>query len=598
MHMLGESITVNIMGRVTWVSGPVVRAEITGHTQMMEQVTVSDYHLVGEVIGLRRDIATIQVYEDTSGIEPGAPVYGTGAPLSVELGPGLIGNIFDGIQRPLETLAQLSGSYIERGVTTAPLDRERRWAFEPAAAVGDRVSGGTILGTVPETPLVTHRVMAPPGVSGTLSWLAPAGEYVLADPVARITSGRDEVEITMVQRWPVRVQRPSARRLSPTTPLITGQRVIDALFPIAKGGTATVPGGFGAGKTVLQHALAKWSDADIVIYIGCGERGNEMTDVLLEFPRLQDPKTGRSLMERTILIANTSNMPVAAREASIYTGITLAEYYRDMGYHVALMADSTSRWAEALREISGRLEEMPAEEGFPAYLPSRLASFYERAGRMTTLSGSEGSITVVGAVSPPSADFSEPVTQHTRRFIRVFWALDKSLAAARHFPSVSWLDSYSGYVDDVEAWWVANVDPSWADLRGEVMAILQQESQLQEIVRLVGPDTLPDAQRFVLLVARFIKEAFLQQNAMDPVDAYTPPEKQMALLHVLMHLFHRGNQIIARGAPVGRIQNEVTVWPRLVRAKAEVPNDDLSALDRLREQMDEELGRIERDYIE
>lgn len=565
---------------------------------MMEQVTVSDYHLVGEVIGLRQNIATIQVYEDTSGVRPGDPVYGTGAPLSVELGPGLIGNIFDGIQRPLEALADVSGSYIERGVTARPLDRERRWAFEPTAAEGGQVSGGMVLGTVPETALVVHRVMVPPDVKGELTWLAPAGEYTVTEPIARIANGRAETEITMMQRWAVRERRPTAQRLSPTTPLITGQRVIDTLFPIAKGGTAAVPGGFGAGKTVLQHALAKWSDADIVVYIGCGERGNEMTDVLVEFPKLQDPKTGRSLMERTILIANTSNMPVAAREASIYTGITLAEYYRDMGYHVALMADSTSRWAEALREISGRLEEMPAEEGFPAYLPSRLASFYERAGLMTTLNDREGSVTVVGAVSPPSADFSEPVTQHTRRFVRVFWALDKSLAAARHFPSVNWLDSYSGYVDDVEKWWVDRVDPSWADMRGEVMAILQQESQLQEIVRLVGPDTLPDLQRFVLFVARLIKESFLQQNAMDPVDAYTPPAKQMALLHVLLHLFHRGNQVIARGAPVGRIQDEVTVWPQLVRARAAVPNDDLGAIDRLREQIDEELGRIEKDYIE
>jgi V/A-type H+/Na+-transporting ATPase subunit A len=589
---------VSMVARVTWISGPVVRAEVTGQTQMMEQVTVSDYHLVGEVIGLRQNIATIQVYEDTSGVRPGDPVYGTGAPLSVELGPGLIGNIFDGIQRPLEALADVSGSYIERGVTARPLDRERRWAYEPTAAEGGQVSGGMVLGTVPETALVVHRVMVPPDVKGEFTWLAPAGEYTVTEPIARIANGRAETEITMMQRWAVRERRPTAQRLSPTTPLITGQRVIDTLFPIAKGGTAAVPGGFGAGKTVLQHALAKWSDADIVVYIGCGERGNEMTDVLVEFPKLQDPKTGRSLMERTILIANTSNMPVAAREASIYTGITLAEYYRDMGYHVALMADSTSRWAEALREISGRLEEMPAEEGFPAYLPSRLASFYERAGLMTTLNDREGSVTVVGAVSPPSADFSEPVTQHTRRFVRVFWALDKSLAAARHFPSVNWLDSYSGYVDDVEKWWVDRVDPSWADMRGEVMAILQQESQLQEIVRLVGPDTLPDLQRFVLFVARLIKESFLQQNAMDPVDAYTPPAKQMALLHVLLHLFHRGNQVIARGAPVGRIQDEVTVWPQLVRARAAVPNDDLGAIDRLREQIDEELGRIEKDYIE
>ena len=589
---------MSMVARVTWVSGPVVRAEVTGQTQMMEQVTVSDYRLVGEVIGLRQDIATIQVYEDTSGVRPGDPVYGTGAPLSVELGPGLIGNIFDGIQRPLEALADVSGSFIARGVTATPLDRERRWAFAPTAVVGNQVSGGAVLGTAPETALVAHRVMVPPNVRGTLTWLAPPGEHTVSEPIARVSNGDAEIDITMMHRWAVRVRRPTAKRLSPTTPLITGQRVIDSLFPIAKGGTATVPGGFGAGKTVLQHALAEWSDADSVIYIGCGERGNEMTDVLVEFPKLQDPKTGRSLMERTILIANTSNMPVAAREASIYTGITLAEYYRDMGYHVALMADSTSRWAEALREISGRLEEMPAEEGFPAYLPSRLASFYERAGLMTTLSGQEGSVTVVGAVSPPSADFSEPVTQHTRRFVRVFWALDKSLAAARHFPAVSWLDSYSGYVDDMKGWWTEHVDPSWADLRGEVMSVLQQESQLQEIVRLVGPDTLPDSQRFVLFVARLIKESFLQQNAMDPVDAYTTPAKQMALLHLLVHLFHRGTHVIARGAPVGRIQDEVTAWPQLVRAKAVVPNDDLGAIDRLREQIDEELDRIEKDYIE
>jgi V/A-type H+-transporting ATPase subunit A len=588
---------VDVVGRVIWISGPVVRAEVTSQTQMLEQVSISDDQLVGEVIGLRRDIATIQVYEDTSGLVPGVPVYGTGAPLSVELGPGLIGGIFDGIQRPLEALAALAGDYIERGVTAPALDRERRWAFTPTATVGERVTGGAVLGTVPETPLVVHRVMVPPDMQGTLTWLAPAGEYTLTTPVARLTNGHEETEITLMQRWAVREPRPTAERLIPSIPLITGQRVIDALFPIAKGGTAALPGGFGAGKTVLQHALAKWSDADIVIYIGCGERGNEMTDVLNEFPKLQDPKTGRPLMERTILIANTSNMPVAAREASIYTGIALAEYYRDMGYHVAVMADSTSRWAEALREISGRLEEMPAEEGFPAYLPSRLASFYERAGLMTTLSGQEGSVTVVGAVSPPSADFSEPVTQHTRRFIRVFWALDKSLAAARHFPAVNWLDSYSGYVEDMKDWWIEHVDPAWSDLRNEVMAILQQESQLQEIVRLVGPDTLPDAQRFVLLVARYIKEAFLQQNALDPVDAYTPPAKQMALLHLLIHLSHRGQEIIARGAPVGRIQNEVTVWPQLVRAKADVPNDDLSALDALRQQLDTELDRIAGDYV-
>ena len=590
------------VGYITWISGPVVRARITGTTQMMEQVEVSEYHLVGEVIALHADIATIQVYEETSGIEPGDAIYGMGMPLSVELGPGIMGRIFDGIQRPLEVLATHSGDFIQRGITAPALDRERRWAFSPTLQGGAQVRGGEILGTVPETALVEHRLLVPPGLRGTLTWVAPAGEYAVTEVVARVDTGAgggytsSERELTMLQRWAVRTQRPISARLVPKVPLVTGQRIVDTLFPIAKGGTASLPGGFGSGKTVLQHSLAKWSDADIVLFIGCGERGNEMTDVLVEFPKLQDPKTGRSLMERTILIANTSNMPVAAREASIYTGITLAEYYRDMGYHVALMADSTSRWAEALREVSGRLEEMPAEEGFPAYLPSRLASFYERAGLVTTLSGREGSVTVVGAVSPPSGDFSEPVTQHTQRFTRVFWALDKSLAAARHFPSINWLDSYSGYTDDVAAWWQTNVGSDWGSLRRQVMEILQQEAELQEIVKLVGSDTLPDSQRFVLLVARMIKEAFVQQNAMDPVDAYSTPVKQAALLRVLMHLSKRGHEIIALGAPVGRIQNELNIWPQLIRAKATVPNHDLSQLESLRQMMDEQLERIGKDY--
>jgi V/A-type H+/Na+-transporting ATPase subunit A len=400
----------------------------------------------------------------------------------------------------------------------------------------------------------------------------------------------------MVQRWPVRRARPIRERLAPTAPLITGQRVIDMLFPIAKGGTAVVPGGFGAGKTVLQHALAKWSDAEVIVYIGCGERGNEMTDVLIQFPKLKDPKTGRSLMERTILVANTSNMPVAAREASIYTGVTLAEYYRDMGYSVALMADSTSRWAEALREVSGRLEEMPAEEGFPAYLPSRLASFYERAGRVTTLGGNEGSVTIVGAVSPPSGDFSEPVTQHTRRFVRVFWALDKSLAAARHFPAINWLDSYSGYNDEVKDWWQTNITEDWVDLGRRVLTIMQEEAHLQEIAKLVGQDTLPDSERFTLIVARTIKEAFLQQNAMDPVDAYTTPAKQVALLRLLLHLYEHGKQIIALGCPVGRLQTDVNVWPELVRVRTTVPNNDLTQLQVLQERMDTQLEQLGKEY--
>ncbi|MGI5915466.1 MAG: V-type ATP synthase subunit A [Anaerolineae bacterium] len=583
-------------GYVSWVSGPVVRARITGELRMLEQVQVGRHLLVGEVIGLRDDVATIQVYEETSGLVPGDIVVGLGRPISVELGPGLIGGVFDGIQRPLEALAEQSGDFIGRGVAAPALDRQRRWGFIPQVQVGNVVSGGTVLGKVPETELVEHRVLVPIGITGEISWVASEGEYRVEEPVARVRSADGERELTMLQRWAVRDHRPVAGRLSPTQPLITGQRVIDTLFPISRGGAAAVPGGFGAGKTVLQHALAKWSDADIVIYIGCGERGNEMTDVLIEFPRLQDPATGRPLMERTILIANTSNMPMAAREASIYTGISLAEYYRDMGYHVALMADSTSRWAEALREISGRLEEMPAEEGFPAYLASRLASFYERAGRVTTLSGREGSVTVVGAVSPPGGDFSEPVTQHTQRFVRTFWALDKSLAAARHFPAVSWLDSYSGYVDDIASWWADNVSPEWQTMRARVLEILQREVELQEIVRLVGADALPDMQRFTLLVARMIKEAFLQQNALDPVDAYSTPVKQVALLHALLHLHERGVAILRKGAPVGRIRDEVTVWPDLVRAKSTIPNEEVDRVQDLVRRLDEELDAIESDY--
>jgi V/A-type H+-transporting ATPase subunit A len=587
---------VSEIGRVTWISGPVIRAAIQGNLQMMEQVEVGPDHLIGEVISLLGDVATIQVYEDTAGVRPGDGIFGTGMPLSVELGPGLIGHIFDGIQRPLEALATRWGDFIKRGVSLPALDRKRHWEFAPHATVGASLKPGDILGVVVETDLIEQRILVPPNLAGTLDWIAPAGDYTVVDPIARLSYEGGVQELSMLQRWAVRTPRPIAQRLMPSTPLITGQRVIDILFPIAMGGTAAVPGGFGAGKTILQHALAKWANADLVVYIGCGERGNEMTDVLVEFPKLKDPTSGRSLMERTILIANTSNMPVAAREASIYTGITLAEYYRDMGYNVALMADSTSRWAEALREVSGRLEEMPAEEGFPAYLPSRLASFYERAGRVTTLGGEEGSITVVGAVSPPSGDFSEPVTQHTQRFIRTFWALDKSLAAARHFPSMSWLDSYSGYVHEVESWWAAQVSDQWLALRTRTMALLQQESELLEIVKLVGPDTLPDSQRLVLLIARMIKQGFLQQNALDPIDAFSTPPKQVALLQLLLYAFERASEVIAKGAPIGRIQNEVSIWPDLVRARATVPNHDLAALDQLRKQLELDLRRIAEDY--
>jgi len=584
------------VGEIVWVSGPVVRASVAGVPRMMEQVDVGRDRLVGEVISISEGVATIQVYEDTSGVVPGEPVYGSGHPLSVELGPGLVGGIYDGIQRPLVRLAEQAGDLIRRGASAPALDRAARWEWRPTAVADQDVTPGQVLGTVPETALVEHRVLVPPDVAGRLTWIAPAGSYTVEDPVARVALPGGERTLTMLQHWAVRTRRPVRERLVPSDPLVTGQRVIDTLFPLAKGGAAAVPGGFGAGKTVLQHALAKYSDADLVVYIGCGERGNEMTEVLTEFPRLTDPRTGRSLMERTLLIANTSNMPVAAREASIYTGITLAEYYRDMGYHVALMADSTSRWAEALREVSGRLEEMPAEEGFPAYLPSRLASFYERAGLVTTLSGERGSVTIVGAVSPPGGDFSEPVTQHTRRFIRTFWALDKALAAARHFPSVNWLESYSGYVGTVRSWWRTNVTAEWDDYRQRVMAILQEESSLQEIVRLVGPDTLPDAQRYLLFVARIIREAFLQQNALEPVDAYTTPQKQVALLKVILHGYDRGLEVIARGAPAYRLQDEVSVWPEVVRSKAGVPNDRLDQYDVLVRQMDEQLDRIAKDY--
>jgi len=589
---------VETIGEIYWVSGPVARVRLTAAPHVMDQVAVGPDHLVGELVSMEGTSGTIQIYENTSGLREGAPVYGTGIPLSAELGPGLIGTVLDGVQRPLEVLAERSGDWITRGATAPALDRARRWGFSPRATIGDPVRPGQIIGTVAETPLVEHRVMIPPDVHGVLTWLAPEGEYTVEEPIARVQTDTGQRTVSLMHRFSIRRPRPTQERLRPTEPLITGQRVIDTLFPIAKGGTAAVPGGFGAGKTVLQHAIAKWSDADVVVYIGCGERGNEMTDVLTEFPKLIDPRSGRPLMERTILIANTSNMPVAAREASIHTGVALAEYYRDMGYHVALMADSTSRWAEALREISARLGEMPAEEGFPAHLASRLASFYERAGLVRTQSGAIGSITMIGAVSPPGGDFSEPVTQHTQRFVRAFWALDKSLAAARHFPAVNCLHSYSGYVDDVRTWWVPRLGDDWPDLRTQTMTILQQEADLLDIVRVVGPDALPDMQRFLLHIARLIKEAFLQQNAMDQTDAYTTPEKQIAILRLLIHAYQRGARIIDLGAPAYRLRDELTVWQRLVRARTDIPNDHLADLDTLRQDLDRQMDAIEKDYRE
>ena len=583
------------VGTVSWISGPVVKAKgMLGFT-MMESVEVGEERLIGEIISLNGDMATIQVYEETTGLKPGAPVYGTGLPLSVELGPGLIGNIFDGIQRPLEHIKALSGDFVGRGIKVPALDRGRKWPFRAKVGVGDEVHEGDVLGTVQETALVEHRILVPPGISGQVSWVAPDGDYTVDEVVARVKGEQGERELKMYHRWPVRQARPIRERLMPYAPLITGQRVIDTFFPIAKGGVAAIPGGFGTGKTVTQHQLAKWADADIIIYIGCGERGNEMTEVLVDFPQLIDPKSGRPLMERTILVANTSNMPVAAREASIYTGITMAEYYRDMGYHVALMADSTSRWAEALREISGRMEEMPAEEGFPAYLPSRLAEFYERAGYVRTLGGGEGSITVVGAVSPPGGDFSEPVTQHTKRFVRCFWALDKDLASARHFPAISWMDSYTAYLDGVGNWWRDKVDPGWRELRDEAMEILHREDRLQQIVKLVGPDALPDDQRLILLTAYLLKEGFLQQNALDEVDTYALPTKQVKLLRTIIHFHRRAAALIEKGCPVVRVR-EMPIIPKLLRLKSIVPNDRADELDKVLEEINHQMNELEREY--
>jgi len=583
------------VGTVKWINGPVIRAEGSRNVGMMELVEVGEEHLIGEVIGLNGDIITIQVYEETSGMHPGAPVFGTGLPLSVELGPGLLRSIFDGIQRPLPIIEMRTGSFISRGVHLTPLYRKDRWEFTPLMKEGTIVSGGEIIGTVPETPSIEHRVMIPPDISGTVTWVAPAKAYTIIEPIARVKTADGEKELTMLQRWPIRRLRPYKTRLNQSIPLITGQRVLDTFFPLGKGGAAAIPGGFGAGKTVTQHSIAKYADAQVVIYIGCGERGNEMTEVLQEFPELIDPRSGHPLMERTVLIANTSNMPVAAREASVYTGITIAEYYRDMGYHVALMADSTSRWAEALREVSGRLEEMPAEEGYPAYLAARLAEFYERAGYVHTLSGNDGSVSIIGAVSPPGGDFSEPVTQHTKRFIRCFWALDKSLASARHFPSINWLDSYSEYLDDVAPWWHKATDRDWLGMRNKAMELLSEESRLSQIVKLVGPDALPDEQRLVLETARLLREGFLQQNAMDTIDAYSTVQKQIGMLALMLYFHDRAHDIIKMGATISVI-HKLPVVDTLIRMKTQIPNDKLSMIDEIHEAIDAQMTQLEEDY--
>jgi V/A-type H+/Na+-transporting ATPase subunit A len=577
------------------ISGPIVTAVGMEAAQMYEVVQVGGMGLVGEVVRLIGDHATIQVYEDTTMVKPGAPVVCTGAPLSVWLGPGLVGNIYDGIQRPLPGIQARSGAWIRRGEKVDPLDTSRPWSFEPRVGSGTAVSGGQALGLVAETPLVQHKVMIPPGAGGTVQWIAARGTYTLQDKIAVLETPTGLREITMLQRWPVRVPRPISERLRIAEPLITGQRIIDTFFPIGKGGAAAIPGGFGTGKTITQHQLAKWSDAEIIVFIGCGERGNEMTEVLREFPELKDPRSGRPLMERTILIANTSNMPVAAREVSIYTGITLAEYYRDMGMSVAVFADSTSRWAEALRELAARLEEMPAEEGFPASLPTRLAQFYERGGAVTTLAGGRGSVSIVGAVSPPGGDFSEPVTQHTRRFIRCFWALDTELANARHYPSIHWLHSYSEYAEDVGPWW-ERLAPDWTELRTEALTLLQREDRLQQIVKLVGPDVLPDSQRLILFIAEIMKDGFITQSAFDEKDMYCTPERQVALLRLILKLYGKAKELIQQGVSLAQIRGMDCV-SQVMRAKAAFGNEDMDGLARLERAVAEEMEGLARESV-
>lgn len=574
------------------INGPVVTVKNADCFEMMEMVHVGEQKLVGEVIGITDGFTTIQVYEETTGLKPGDPVEGTGAPMNVLLGPGIIDNIFDGIERPLKAIEAQSGSFISRGASVSSLDENRLWKVTMKISVGDRLEGGQIYATLPETPIIEHRVMLHPDLSGTVTKVMPSGKYKITDTVAVLEDDNgNEHELTLCQKWPIRTSRPVKNRLTPSIPLITGQRIMDTLFPIAKGGTAAIPGGFGTGKTMNQHQLAKWCDADIIIYVGCGERGNEMSQVLEEFSELIDPKSQRPMTDRTVLIANTSNMPVAAREASIYTGITLAEYYRDMGYHVAMMADSTSRWAEALREISGRLEEMPAEEGFPAYLPSRLAEFYERGGRAEVLSGGEGSVTLIGAVSPQGSDFSEPVTQNTKRFTRVFWALDKALAYARHYPAINWIDSYSEYFNDLDPWFRENLGDDFVEYRNRISALLQEESSLMEIVKLIGSDVLPDDQKLVIETARVIRVGFLQQNAFHAEDTYVPLEKQKLMMKTILHLHAKAKEIVAKDIPISQIL-EIGLFDKLTKMKYDIPNNKLEMFDDYIEEIDSKLGEL------
>lgn len=579
-----------LTGKVIAVNGPIVKAVGLSGIRMFDIAEVGSDRLIGEVIRLTGEVTIIQVYEDNTGLKPGDEVISYGRPLSVLLGPGLIASIYDGIQRPLVGISEVCGSYIRKGIKLSPLDTAKKWDFQPLIASGTEVREGNIVGEVRESPLVLHRVLVPPGVSGKLTRIAAVGAYTIEDEVFTVDMPSGAYAGKLAAYWPVRKPRPNKSRKKPFIPLITGQRVIDTFFPIARGGTAAIPGGFGTGKTMTQHALAKWCNADIIIYIGCGERGNEMTDVLTDFPKLVDERNGRPLIERTVMIANTSNMPVPAREVSIYTGVTIAEYYRDMGYSVAVMADSTSRWAEALRELASRLGDMPAEEGFPPYLGTRLAEFYERAGLVETLSGKDGDITIIGAVSPPGGDFSEPVTQHTSRFVRCFWALDKTLADARHYPSISWIDSYTEYLSDIEDWW-KNLDPAWLATRNEVMNILLEDHRLEQVVKLVGSDALPPSEQYILFCAETVKNAFLQQNSFDPQDKFCSPEKQLKILASLLCLYQKGLEQVRAGVAVKDIA-ALDVVAQIVRLKSEIPNQELDKIDEYMKRLEQKLASL------
>ncbi|MBN2286605.1 MAG: V-type ATP synthase subunit A [Tissierellales bacterium] len=574
-------------GRIIYINGSVIKGSGMKNFKLREMVLAGENKLIGEVIGIDGEIATLQIYEETEGLKLKEVIIGLGAPLSLNLGPGLLGNIFDGIGRPLEMIYHQYGDFISEGIGLLSLDFQKLWKVTITADVGMIINEGSEFGWIQETSLVSHRMLVPPGVNGEIVFKSETEECRLDDILIKIKDDKNQIhEIKMYQKWPVRKKRPIRERLKITEPLITGQRILDVFFPIAKGGTVAIPGGFGTGKTITQHQLAKWSDADIIVYIGCGERGNEMTDVLEEFPGLIDPRSGKPIMERTVLIANTSNMPVAAREASIYTGITIAEYYRDMGYHVALMADSTSRWAEALREISGRLEEMPAEEGYPAYLPSRLSEFYERAGSAMTLGHKEGSITIIGAVSPAGGDFSEPVTENTKRYVNVFLALDKKLAYARHYPSINWLNSYSGYVKMLEGWYEQHAGEEIISLRGEMLQLLQEEASLQDIVQLVGEDVLPDFQRLIIEIARVLKVGFLQQNAFHKEDAFVPLEKQYEMLKIIDYLYKKAGRCIKEGIPISKVRNR-EIFDEVIKIKYNVPNNNLGMLQDIRKRIED-----------